>query len=400
MLIGNDGPRARSVARWAALVCAVIGILVSLGWMLRLVELVNVVQGYPPMYLNAALALLGAAAGLFGIAEQRHGWLLTGAIVTLGIGGLTLLQYVAGTDLGIDRLLVGDPTPFQIHREYPGRMAASTALAFVLVGAAFLTLLYARAEEASCGIVGTVGLTLLALSVVTLLSYGTGVLSDLRFGAVTGVSIASAVGFIGVGVTLVAVAWAGATPALVPAWLPLAAGVATLCTTLVLTRAVSNQEEGRARRQVEAVAQTARAQLMAELQSTFQLVGRIAAFTADQQWTVPAEWTDAVDRVMQDNPSFRRVVWLDSTWTMVASSGVEAPPVDSVTMMRVLADESARGASGWPRARGHRGSLGGGARSHAAGRGAGLQRGSLPGRAPHFHRCQPGRVAGHGTLPP
>ena len=173
----------------------------------------------------------------------RRGWLLTGALVTLLIGGLTLLQYVASVDFGIDRVLVADTTAFQIHPEYPGRMAASTALAFVLVGAALLTLLYAYAEEAARGIVGTVGLTLLALSVVTLLSYSTGVLSDLRFGAVTGVAIGSLIGFLAIGASLVTVAWAQATPALLPAWLPLAAGVATLCTTLVLTRAVTSQEE-------------------------------------------------------------------------------------------------------------------------------------------------------------
>jgi hypothetical protein len=92
-------------------------------------------------------------------------------------------------------------------------MAASTALALILVGAAFLTILYARAEEAARGIVGTVGLTLLALSVVTLLSYSTGVLSDLRFGAITGVAIGSAVAFLGIGASLVACAWEQASRA-------------------------------------------------------------------------------------------------------------------------------------------------------------------------------------------
>ena len=140
--------------------------------------------------------------------RTRRGWLLAGALVTLVVGGLTLLEYVAGVDLGIDRFCCPTRLPFEIRPEYPGRMAASTALAFILVGAAFLTQLYAgAAEEASRGIVGTVGLTLLALSVVTLLSYSTGVLSDLRFGAVTGVAIGSAIAFLGIGASLVAVAW-------------------------------------------------------------------------------------------------------------------------------------------------------------------------------------------------
>ncbi len=333
------------VARWGAVVCAAVGALVTLGWLLGAVELVSVVKGYPPMYLNAAVALLGAAAGLHGIAEGGRGWLFAGALVTLGIGGLTLLEYVTAVDLRIDRLLVSDPTAFAIHPEYPGRMAASSALAFVLVGAAFLTLLYARVEEASRGIVGTVGLTLLALSVVTLLSYSTGVLRDLRFGAVTGVSIAGLVGFLGIGASLAVVAWEQTTPALLPAWLPLAAGVATLCTTLVLTRAVTSQEEMRGSRQVQELARTARAEISAELQATFRLIGRISAFSADQDPGRPGGWATSMSRVVADNPSLRRVVWLDSAWVMKAEVGMDAAPVDSVTMMRVLADEAARGAA-------------------------------------------------------
>ena len=271
------GPRARTIARWGAVTCAVIGGLVALGWVLGVVELVSVVPGYPPLHLNGALALLAAGAGLHGIAEDRRGWLLAGAAVTLLIGGLTLVEYVAGVDLAIDRLLLSDPTAFEIRPEFPGRMAASTALALILVGAAFLTILYARAEEAARGIVGTVGLTLLALSVVTLLSYSTGVLSDLRFGAITGVAIGSAIAFLGIGASLVACAWEQGRPELMPGWVPLAAGVATLCTTLVITRAVTSQEEMRGRRQVQAIAGTATAELVAELQSVVETISPLSA---------------------------------------------------------------------------------------------------------------------------
>jgi len=110
LLSGLRGPRARTIARWGAVTCAVIGGLVALGWVLGVVELVSVVPGYPPLHLNGALALLAAGAGLYGIAEDRRGWLLAGAVVTLLVGGLTLVEYVAGVDLAIDRLLLSDPT--------------------------------------------------------------------------------------------------------------------------------------------------------------------------------------------------------------------------------------------------------------------------------------------------
>jgi len=51
-------------------------------------------------------------------------------------------------------------------------------------------------------------------------------------------------------------------------------------------------------------------------------------------------------RVMQDNPGIKRVVWLDSAWMPKVAVGIDAAPVDSATLMRVLEDASARGASG------------------------------------------------------
>ena len=131
------GPRARTVARWGAVTCVAIGGLVALGWVLGVVELVSVVPGYPPLHMNAAVALLAAGAGLYGIAEAKRGWLLGGALVALAIGGLTLIEYMAGVELRIDRLLLSDPSRFEIRPEYSGRMAASTALALILVGAAY-----------------------------------------------------------------------------------------------------------------------------------------------------------------------------------------------------------------------------------------------------------------------
>jgi len=340
------GPRVRMIARWTAVACVTIGGLVTLGWVLGVVELVSVAEGYPPVHMNTAVALLAAGAGVYGIAEAHRGWLLAGALVTLGIGGLTLFEYIAGVDLGIDRLLLADPSRFEINPEYAGRMAASTALALILIGAAYLTLLYARAEEGARGIVGTVGMTLLALSVVTLLSYSTGVLSDLRFGAVTGVAIACAVAFLGIGVSLVACAWEQQRPALLPAWVPLAAGVATLCTTLVVTRAVTSREELRGRRQVREIARMASTEISAELQATLKLVTRVAGFTADQEPGAASAWAAAMRRVLADNPGMKRLVRLDSAWTTVAAVGIDAAPVDSATLLRLLGDEVSYGIVG------------------------------------------------------
>jgi len=55
------------------------------------------------------------------------------------IGLLTLSEYLFGLDLGIDQLLIRDPTSVGL-KSIPGRMAFPTALDFLLLGAALLLL--------------------------------------------------------------------------------------------------------------------------------------------------------------------------------------------------------------------------------------------------------------------
>src|SRR4029077_18657153 len=53
------------------------------------------------------------------------------------IAALTLVEYGAAVNLGIDELLFAD-RPGAVGTPFPGRMGANTALAFLLLGAALL----------------------------------------------------------------------------------------------------------------------------------------------------------------------------------------------------------------------------------------------------------------------
>ncbi|HEV8663901.1 MAG TPA: GAF domain-containing protein, partial [Candidatus Methylomirabilis sp.] len=89
-----------------------------------------------------AFALAGASLGVLG--KQQRGARLrrlaeaSAGIVAL-IGGLTLIEYLLGWDLGIDQTLFREP-PEAIGTGAPGRMAPTTALNFLLHGAALLLL--------------------------------------------------------------------------------------------------------------------------------------------------------------------------------------------------------------------------------------------------------------------
>ncbi|WP_146238384.1 SpoIIE family protein phosphatase [Streptomyces sp. Act143] len=92
---------------------------------------------------NTAVALLfGAGALMIRLSRAVSPRTLTaaraGAAGAAGIGALTLFEYAAGMDLGVDQLLFRD-TARPPHTVAPGRMAPNTALALTLTGLAALT---------------------------------------------------------------------------------------------------------------------------------------------------------------------------------------------------------------------------------------------------------------------
>ncbi|MEG4446172.1 PAS domain S-box protein [Microcoleus sp. AT9_B5] len=127
----------------ASLLVIAIGCLVLLGWQFDISLLKS---GFPgmtsTMKANTAICFLLAGVSLRLLHYQRtrlHDRIAQGmAGFIIIIGMLTLIQYIFGWKLGIDRWLfpdfVSSATP------YPGRMGVNTALNFVLMGLALLLL--------------------------------------------------------------------------------------------------------------------------------------------------------------------------------------------------------------------------------------------------------------------
>ncbi len=126
---------------------ALLGCLVLLGWALDIPTLRNPLPGSVAMKANTAMAFVLSAVPL-GLWRDRRTWrhaIARGcaALVVL-VGVLTLAEYAFGWDLHIDEWLFRDAVgaPGASH---PGRMAPLTALGFVLLGLAEMTLDLARA---------------------------------------------------------------------------------------------------------------------------------------------------------------------------------------------------------------------------------------------------------------
>jgi PAS domain S-box-containing protein len=143
-------PRADSpvpgldVSRIAGCTVIVIATVVLGGWAFGAEGLTRFVPGFPPMMPNtaASLVFIGLALCLAGPMTARpsaahFGRLL--AVIPLAVGVATLLEYLLGVDLGIDRLLLPSTINVSIS-SYPGRTSPHSAAALTLLGCALIWL--------------------------------------------------------------------------------------------------------------------------------------------------------------------------------------------------------------------------------------------------------------------
>lgn len=142
----------KSLARAASATAVFVGSLVLVGWGLDNSVLKNVFPGAVTMKANTALAFILAGMSLWMLGtdqaslRRRRIAVACAALVAL-IGSLTLAEYLFGWNLGIDQLLFQESSD-AAGTSHPGRMAPTTALNFILIGAALALLDAARGFRA------------------------------------------------------------------------------------------------------------------------------------------------------------------------------------------------------------------------------------------------------------
>ena len=126
----------------AGVIALVGGVVVLIGWLLRLPTPMTIFPGAVAMKANTALCFILAGIALVSLQENgavaprraalRNGGRLCASLVTL-VGAVTLCEDWFGWKVGIDQWFIHDG--FTRPEAFPGRMAPAAALAFVLLGA-------------------------------------------------------------------------------------------------------------------------------------------------------------------------------------------------------------------------------------------------------------------------
>ena len=137
----------RNVSVAIALLAVSGGLIVMAGWFLDIGALKSVFPGMVTMKFNTALAFLLTGVALYARSNGSKGnsVALAASLAISAIGLLTVIEYSAGINIGIDQLFFREPEG-AILTTHLGRMAPLTAVNFLLLGVALL-LLGGRAER-------------------------------------------------------------------------------------------------------------------------------------------------------------------------------------------------------------------------------------------------------------
>lgn len=178
----------------------VIGGAVLAGWALDIAALKSVLPGLVTMKANTALGVLLCGLALALVARGgkvgRTHQLVTAALAAFVIvlGALTLSEYLAGWDFGIDQWLFreGPDTtdPLQV-----GRMSPATAFCFLLTGFALLAASRSGQTRSRLPVIAAMGATVLLVAGLALVGYVSDALFTLRWWNYTGMALHTAVAF-------------------------------------------------------------------------------------------------------------------------------------------------------------------------------------------------------------
>ena len=134
-----QGDFHKRTAGWLGSLTVLVGAVVVMGWVLGIRPMAGIIPGPVTMVINTALSFMCLGTALVIIhnttEEARlHTFGRMLALLVAVVGALTIIEYIADLDLGIDQL---------VHRDYfnknlasPGRMSPITSVNFVLLGLA------------------------------------------------------------------------------------------------------------------------------------------------------------------------------------------------------------------------------------------------------------------------
>ncbi|MBF0137007.1 MAG: ATP-binding protein [Magnetococcus sp. DMHC-1] len=197
-------PLSRILHVLLGLFILVSGLVGMIGWHASLPHLVQVSPAHVAMQYNTALAFFLTGIGISALNSQwfQIAYLCGGAVALLG--GLSLVEYLVGLNLGLDQLFMVHH--ITIYTSHPGRMAPNTAVCFVLTGIVLAGWRYAI-RTSTWYVMGVLGAIATGIALAEIVSYSLMLEADFGWFHFTKMAPQTAVGFFVAGMGALAYGW-------------------------------------------------------------------------------------------------------------------------------------------------------------------------------------------------
>jgi len=289
----------RRLLDWVvSLLTLMLGTLVLIGWYTHSVLLIQIHPSFVPMQYNTALGFLLSGLGFF---AYSYGYkkiaTVAGTLLAL-IGGLTLVQYLFGVNLGIDQLLMEHY--ITVQTSHPGRMAPNTALSFLLVGLCLMLSVFVMKGQKKEIIRTLLGSAVFALGVVAFFGYLLDLEAAYGWQSLTRMAVHTSAGFILLSIGILGNVVLDAAPASKRLWLPIPASVSLFLIFVLFTQAFHQKEEKQIEKNILLEERLIAEQIQSVLQEHEKLLLLISKKYADYQEIPKKEWFATAQLLYED----------------------------------------------------------------------------------------------------
>lgn len=288
-----------------------LGILVMAGWHLKSYPLIQVIPGFTPMQYNTALCFSACGAGLVLLLAGKPRFAGGLGIFTGLIGLLSAFQQFANLNLKVDQLFHRPFTTLNV--ESPGRMAASTAVCFVLVSVSLVSLGFWKGFRFRAVLLSIAASVVMVLGLMSIFGYLTDTRNLFAWGQLSYMAIHAAIAMVGLSFTLFAIAWRDGRDAFdgFPEWLPIPISCTVLMMTLVTWQAMKVREHLQLDRNIQARLQFVSYSLKSGMDERILALQRMAARLESIHGMTEQAWVSDASQYVAHYTGYQALEWVD-----------------------------------------------------------------------------------------